>query len=98
KKHARPGTAPLAITPALHQVLVAHQWPGNIRELENVMRKYLVVRDAEIIIEDLRARAQRRAPVLAPPQAKALAASAGVGEPFDEPPSTPILKQVNKAK
>jgi two-component system response regulator AtoC len=98
KKHARPGTAPLAITPALHQALVAHQWPGNIRELENVMRKYLVVRDAETIMEDLRARAQRRGISVALPQAKALAAGAGVGESFDEPPSTPILKQVNKAK
>jgi two-component system response regulator AtoC len=98
KKHARPGTAPLAITPALHQALVAHQWPGNIRELENVMRKYLVVRDAETIIEDLRARAQRRGINVVAPQVKALAAGASVGETFDEPPSTPILKQVNKAK
>src|SRR5690349_1466528 len=48
-KHARPGMEPLTVTPALHQALIAHYWPGNIRELENVMRKYLVIRDADMI-------------------------------------------------
>jgi two-component system, NtrC family, response regulator AtoC len=99
KKHARPGTAPLPITPALHQALVAHTWPGNIRELENVMRKYLVVRDAEIIIEDLRSRTMRRTvPALMSQPAKVTANSAGAAVAVEEPPSTPILKQVNKAK
>jgi two-component system response regulator AtoC len=99
KKHARPGTAPLSITPALHQALVAHHWPGNIRELENVMRKYLVVRDAETIMEDLRTRTHRRTFAVAPPPAvRVMAAGAGADGVFDEPPSTPILKQVNKAK
>jgi two-component system response regulator AtoC len=101
KKHARPGTAPLPITPALHQALISHTWPGNIRELENVMRKYLVVRDAEIIIEDLRSRTMRRTvPALMPQPAKAMAngASASAAVAVEEPPSTPILKQVNKAK
>jgi len=99
RKHARPGTAPLPITPALHQALITHSWPGNIRELENVMRKYLVVRDAETIIADLRERILRKAaPALAPHAAKARAAGAAVGADYDEPPSTPILKQVNRAK
>jgi two-component system response regulator AtoC len=99
RKHARPGTAPLPITPALHQALITHQWPGNIRELENVMRKYLVVRDAETIIGDLRERILRRAsPALASPAPKARAAGAAAGADYDEPISTPILKQVNRAK
>ena len=99
RKHARPGTAPLPITPSLHQSLVTHQWPGNIRELENVMRKYLVVRDAETIIGDLRERILRRAsPALASPAPKVRAASAAVGAEYDEPVATPILKQVNRAK
>jgi two-component system response regulator AtoC len=100
KKHARPGTAPLPITPALHQAMIVHPWPGNIRELENVMRKYLVIRDVDIIVEDLRSRALRRAaPGLVSAPAKVMAAGAGaeMDEP-EAPPSTPILKQVNKAK
>jgi two-component system response regulator AtoC len=99
RKHARPGTAPLPITPALHQALITHQWPGNIRELENVMRKYLVVRDAETIIGDLRERILRRAsPALSSPAPKVRAAGAAAGAEYDEPISTPILKQVNRAK
>ena len=99
KKHAQPGTAPLPITPALHQALVAYAWPGNIRELENVMRKYLVVRDAETIIEDLRSRNHRRTAPSAPPnQMKAAAAGASAGVPYDEAPAPPILARVNRAK
>jgi two-component system response regulator AtoC len=98
KKHARPGMAPLPVTPALHQALLAHYWPGNIRELENVMRKYLVIRDAEMIGDDLRMRTLRRAaPALAPQRLKAAAAGAAVAE-YDEPIATPILRQVTKAK
>ncbi len=99
KKHARPGTAPLPVTPALHQALVAHTWPGNIRELENVMRKYLVVRDADIIIDDLRSRTMRRTvPALMAQPVKAAANGASAAVAVEEMPSTPILKQVNKAK
>jgi len=99
RKHARPGTAPLPITPALHQALITHHWPGNIRELENVMRKYLVVRDAETIIADLRERILRKAsPALVPQAVKVRAAGAAAGAEYDEPISTPILKQVNRAK
>ena len=99
KKHAQPGTAPLPITPALHQALVAHAWPGNIRELENVMRKYLVVRDAETMIEDLRSRNQRRLAPSAPPnQMKTAAAGASAGVSYDEASTPPILARVNRAK
>jgi two-component system, NtrC family, response regulator AtoC len=98
KKHAQPGTAPLPITPALHQVLVAHAWPGNIRELENVMRKYLVVRDAETIIEDLRSRMLRRT-ATAGQQMRAAAAGASSGTIYEEAPVVPpILARVNRAK
>jgi two-component system, NtrC family, response regulator AtoC len=99
KKHAQPGMAPLPITPGLHQALVAHVWPGNIRELENVMRKYLVVRDPETIIEDLRARMLRRTASSGQPnQMKAAAAGSSAGAYHDESPAPPILARVNKAK
>lgn len=98
KKHAQPGMAPLPITPALHQALVAHAWPGNIRELENVMRKYLVVRDAETIIEDLRARMLRRTASGGQPNPMKVTASASPGTDYDEAPVSPILARVNRAK
>jgi two-component system response regulator AtoC len=99
KKHARPGMAPLAVTPALHQALLAHHWPGNIRELENVMRKYLVIRDADMIADDLRSKTLRRAaPSITPSRLKVAAAGTTAVMDYEEPPATPILRQVNKAK
>jgi two-component system response regulator AtoC len=52
-KHALDDAPAPEIGPALRAALLRYQWPGNIRELENVMRRYLVVRTPEIIIEDL---------------------------------------------
>ena len=53
RKHALDTSIP-EIGPALKNALLRHHWPGNIRELENVMRRYLVVRNAETIAEELR--------------------------------------------
>jgi DNA-binding NtrC family response regulator len=40
--------------------MLAHDWPENIRELENVIRRYVVMRRPEIIIEELERVAARR--------------------------------------
>jgi two-component system, NtrC family, response regulator AtoC len=53
RKYASADTSVPEIGPALRMALLRHQWPGNIRELENVMRRYLVVRNPEIIAEEL---------------------------------------------
>jgi DNA-binding NtrC family response regulator len=53
KKHAQGDLSAPEIGPALRAALLRHHWPGNIRELENVMRRYLVVRNPEIIVEEL---------------------------------------------
>jgi DNA-binding NtrC family response regulator len=54
KKHSLGDTSIPEIGPGLKNALLRHHWPGNIRELENVMRRYLVVRNAETIAEELR--------------------------------------------
>lgn len=54
KKHSKPGDTPLEITSSLRQILLAHTWPGNIRELENAIRKMVVLRRPELVIEELR--------------------------------------------
>jgi two-component system, NtrC family, response regulator AtoC len=59
RKHAGDTSIP-EITPELRTALYRHLWPGNIRELENVMRRYLVVRNADLIVEELN-RATNRA-------------------------------------
>jgi two-component system, NtrC family, response regulator AtoC len=58
-KHSPAGSVP-ELGSALRRALLHHTWPGNIRELENIMRKYLVVRSPEIIIDDLQQRSARR--------------------------------------
>jgi two-component system response regulator AtoC len=62
------GTGELAppLTPELERSLLDYSWPGNVRELENVIRRYLVTRDATSIMEDLQRRRETVAPK--PPQ------------------------------
>jgi two-component system response regulator AtoC len=45
---------PLPISPALMQALTNHPWSGNLRELENTIKRYLVLADEEAIINELR--------------------------------------------
>jgi len=44
---------PLPISPALMQALTHYNWPGNLRELENAMKRYLVLGDEQSIMEEL---------------------------------------------
>jgi len=53
-KHSEPGIPTPQIGLELSNTLLAYNWPGNIRELENTMRKYLVVRSEELVVEEIR--------------------------------------------
>ncbi|ABM35884.1 sigma-54 interaction domain-containing protein [Polaromonas naphthalenivorans] len=61
------------LTPGAEQALLAHDWPGNIRELENVVHYALIVAPAAAIhASDLQsiqrsARSRARQPVALPP-------------------------------
>ncbi len=44
---------PLPVSPALMQALSSYSWPGNLRELENTIKRYLVLADDRAIIEEL---------------------------------------------
>ncbi len=45
--------AALPVSPALMRSLTAHSWPGNLRELENTIKRYLVLADEQAIIDEL---------------------------------------------
>jgi DNA-binding NtrC family response regulator len=47
------GCNPLPISAALMQALTSHTWPGNLRELENTIKRYLVLADEQAIIGEL---------------------------------------------
>jgi transcriptional regulator with PAS, ATPase and Fis domain len=49
----RYGRDPLAFSANLLSVLDQHSWPGNLRELENVINRYLVLGDERSIVEEL---------------------------------------------
>lgn len=45
---------PLLFSPGLMQAMSQYTWPGNLRELENVISRYLILEDEEAILRDLR--------------------------------------------
>ena len=53
RKHASPAVAAPEIGPDLERALIAFEWPGNVRQLENVMRRYLVDGDEAAIVAEL---------------------------------------------
>jgi len=61
KKHANGDSQIPEIGASLRSALLCHHWPGNIRELENVMRRYLVVRNPEMIVDHLQGLTSRLA-------------------------------------
>jgi two-component system, NtrC family, response regulator AtoC len=65
KKHTPTELDPPDLTRRLLDALTSYRWPGNVRELENFMRRFLVVREPERMIEDLRARTRARETVVA---------------------------------
>jgi DNA-binding NtrC family response regulator len=46
---ARHGRGPLAVDPEAQQRLLAYDWPGNIRELQNVLERALVLAEQDVI-------------------------------------------------
>jgi DNA-binding NtrC family response regulator len=52
-RHVGPGALPPAIPEVLRRAMLAHSWPGNVRELENVMRRFLVYQDAQLLACEL---------------------------------------------
>jgi two-component system response regulator AtoC len=54
RKHATAQMPPLTINSTLHQAMMGYDWPGNVREIENMMRKLLVLRQPKLIIDELR--------------------------------------------
>jgi two-component system response regulator AtoC len=91
KKHTPPNTPMIRFTGRLIQAMTGYHWPGNVRELENMMRRLLVLRDADMIARELMSKSSARKPVWAAPVPESPAA-------LPEPEDAPILAQVTKAK
>lgn len=99
-KHRTEGSPAGLLSPELRQAMLQYDWPGNLRELENMMRRLLVMQDAGQLARQLVAATGRRS---------GLAASADEGSLPDgvirfQPAGAassggfPSLEKVNEAK
>jgi two-component system response regulator AtoC len=91
RTHATTGTA-VSMSPELRNAMITYGWPGNIRELENVVRKLLVLRDPEFIVRELNTKGER----------KSMKVNRSVPEAFREdrrePEGIRTFEEVNHAK
>lgn len=53
KGASRYGREPLSFSPALMAAFSEYAWPGNLREMENVVNRYLVMGDERAILDEL---------------------------------------------
>ena len=102
RMYRRPVVRP---SPELRALLRRYSWPGNIRELENMMKRFVVLQDEQLIMSELEACVERAAqpavamqsaqsavmvaPSAAPPVVEPAAAVAGVGGPLPATAAAP---------
>jgi DNA-binding NtrC family response regulator len=54
RRHLPAEAEPPVITAELRNAMLAYHWPGNVREVENVMRRFLVYQDAHVLAQELK--------------------------------------------
>lgn len=54
-RYARP---PLPLSPGLVDACVRYSWPGNLRELENFVKRYLILGDESLVRSELEVKAE----------------------------------------
>ncbi len=74
RKYRRPAPR---ISPRLRQLFQEYEWPGNIRELENTIKRLVILQDEQIAIDEIE-RSMRRAAAAPAPTAAVPAAAASV--------------------
>jgi two-component system response regulator AtoC len=62
RKYKRPATP---ISDELHQLFNEYNWPGNIRELENMIKRVVILQDEQLVIREIRQNMERMAAVAA---------------------------------
>ena len=86
KVYRRPAVHP---SPFLIEALRQYSWPGNIRELENMMKRYVVLQDEGLILAEID-RGQKMHVVSTPAPAEVITAAAIPAAPQPIAPPSPV--------
>jgi two-component system response regulator AtoC len=80
KKYNRPLNP---VSPQLRQLFLQYDWPGNIRELENMIKRVVILQDEQLVIREIEQNRQRAAAhvAAAAPAYAAAGMPAGLGAP-----------------
>lgn len=94
---------PVTFTPEMIAAAVQYTWPGNLRELGNFVKRYLVIRDADFVLTELESKiSQRLAPSAKQPIEEAASSASGlksvVRSMKDQTESRMILEVLDQAK
>jgi DNA-binding NtrC family response regulator len=94
RKYRRPAPK---LSAALRQVFQTYDWPGNIRELENMIKRLVILQDEQIAFSEIDRNMQRLAkqpaaavPAPVPAQALEVLPAAPVEAPLDNEPDTEV--------
>jgi two-component system, NtrC family, response regulator AtoC len=91
KKYNRPLRP---ISDELRQLFAEYDWPGNIRELENMVKRVVILQDEQLVVREIQRNMQRAAalPVQTPMAAVAAAAAsaAAAAMPSGMAPADPV--------
>jgi two-component system, NtrC family, response regulator AtoC len=73
---------PPRISPELRQLFLHYEWPGNIRELENMMKRLVILQDEQLVFAEIERNARvRAANAVHAPAHMAVPVPEGVPEP-----------------
>jgi DNA-binding NtrC family response regulator len=76
RKYKRPGRA---LSEELRQLFMHYDWPGNIRELENMIKRIVILQDDQLVVREIERNMHRAAAVPAAAVADSFAVAGGVG-------------------
>jgi two-component system response regulator AtoC len=82
----------MEFSPDVTRRLLEYDYPGNVRELENLVRRLVVLRDERFVLDELKATQARRPPLQTAVQAGSAGGAlppASQGQRFESPPSRP---------
>ena len=82
RKYNRPATP---LSEELRQLFMTYEWPGNIRELENMIKRIVILQDEQLVIREIQRNMQRHAAAVLTPALAGV--GAGVGGPGGGPMS-----------